>query len=194
MDDITLGTGPNGNPEPPIAGDEVATVLGSLERQRATFAWKCSGLDSAGLRATVGASSITLGGLLKHLALIEDVYLSARVGGRQMPTLWPSADWDDPDWAWHSAADDSPEELLAMWQEAVVRSRAVVKERLAEGDLSQPARFTSFDDPPSVRRLLADLVEEYARHVGHADLVREAVDGVVGEDPPPGLPGYPAIT
>src|SRR5882757_7573696 len=54
--------------EPPIAGDETATLLGSLERQRATFAWKCGGLDAAGLRATVGASSMTLGGLLKHLA------------------------------------------------------------------------------------------------------------------------------
>jgi len=55
-----------------MAGDEIATLLGSLERQRATFAWKCGGLDAAGLQATVGASSMTLGGLLKHLALVED--------------------------------------------------------------------------------------------------------------------------
>jgi hypothetical protein len=62
--------------EPPVAGDETATLLGSLERQRATLAWKCGGLDAAGLKATVGASSITLGGLLKHLALVEDDYFS----------------------------------------------------------------------------------------------------------------------
>src|SRR5450631_128121 len=68
---LSAMTSPNeqGRPEPPVAGDETATLLGSLERQRATLAWKCGGLDAAGLRATLGASSMTLGGLLKHLAL-----------------------------------------------------------------------------------------------------------------------------
>ena len=60
-----------GHPEPPVAGDETATLLGSLERQRATLAWKRGGLDASGLRATVGASSMTLGGLLMHLAYVE---------------------------------------------------------------------------------------------------------------------------
>lgn len=62
---------------------------------------------------------------------------------------------------------------------------------LEDGDLDQAARYTPFDEPPSLRRVLADLIEEYARHVGHADLIREAVDGATGEDPPPNLPGYP---
>ena len=93
--------------EPPVAGDETATMLGSLERQRAIFAWKCGGLDAAGLTATAGASSMTLGGLLKHLALVEDEYFTRRLLGR-----------------------------------------------------------------------------EYARHTGHADLIRESVDGLTGEDPP----------
>ena len=57
---------------PPMAGDEVATLLGSLERQRRTFAWKCGSVDTAGLRATLGPSAVTLGGLLKHLAAVED--------------------------------------------------------------------------------------------------------------------------
>lgn len=61
-----------GRPEPPLAADETATLLGFLDYQRATLAWKCSGLDAAGLSATVGASSMTLGGLLKHLAWIEE--------------------------------------------------------------------------------------------------------------------------
>lgn len=69
-------------PEPPAAGDEVATLLGSLERQRATFAWKCGGLDEPGLRATVGASSMTLGGLLKHVAFVEDYTFSTKLLGR----------------------------------------------------------------------------------------------------------------
>jgi hypothetical protein len=69
--------------EPPVAGDETATLIGSLERTRATFAWKCGGLDAAGMQATVGASSMTLGGLVKHLALVEDHYFSVRLFGRK---------------------------------------------------------------------------------------------------------------
>jgi hypothetical protein len=171
--------------EPPVAGDETATLLGSLERQRATFAWKCGGLDAAGLSATVGASSITLGGLLKHLALVEDDYFGRRLLGRELESPWDAVDWDaDPDWEWHSAAEDTPEQLTALWRDAVARSRTAVGEALAGGDLGQLARFTGWAQPPSLRRILVDLIEEYARHVGHADLIRESVDGLVGEDPP----------
>jgi uncharacterized protein DUF664 len=172
--------------EPPVAGDEIATLLGSLERQRATLAWKCGGLDKAGLQATVGASTITLGGLLKHLALIEDYYFTGKLVGRRLGPPWDAVDWDgDPDWEWRSAADDSPDELMALWEEAVARSRSVVAEALADGGLDQLAKITWPDGrSPSFRRLLIDLIEEYARHVGHADLIRESVDGLVGEDPP----------
>lgn len=165
-------------------------MLGSLERQRATFAWKCAGIDEDGLATTVGASSLTLGGLLLHLALVEDLYFSARLGGANMHELWPETDFDDPDWEWHAAAERTPQALLSSWQQAIQRSRAVLDELLKDGDLDQPARYTPFDEPPSLRRVLADLIEEYARHVGHADLIREAVDGATGEDPPPELPGY----
>jgi hypothetical protein len=173
-------------PEPPVAGDETATFLGSLERQRATFAWKCWGLDAAGLQAKVGPSAITLGGLLKHLALIEDHYFSVRLLGREPAPPWNTVDWDaDPDWEWHSAAEDTPEQLYTLWQDAVVHSRSAVAEALAGGGLDQPIRHTWPDGrTPSLRRLLIDLIEEYARHVGHADLIRESVDGLVGEDAP----------
>jgi uncharacterized damage-inducible protein DinB len=173
-------------PEPPIAGDETATLLGALERERATLAWKCGGLDAAGLTATVGASSMTLGGLLKHLALVEDEYFSVRLLGREPGPPWDAVDWDaDPDWEWHSAARDTPEQLMTLWQEAVVRSRSAVAEALADGGLDRPARFTtSSGESPSLRRILVDLIEEYSRHIGHADLIRESVDGLTGEDPP----------
>jgi hypothetical protein len=173
-------------PEPPMAGDETATLLGSLERQRATLAWKCGGLDAAGMRAMLGPSTITLGGLLKHLALVEDDYFSVKLHGRDRRPPWDTVDWKaDPDWEWHSATEDSPEQLFALWQDAVVRSRSLVAEALTEGSLEQLARFTWPDGrAPSLRRLLIDLIEEYARHVGHADLIRESVDGLVGEDPP----------
>jgi hypothetical protein len=175
-----------GRPEPPVAGDETATLLGSLERQRATLAWKCGGLDAAGLRATVGASSITLGGLLKHLALVEDDYFSGRLHGRDPQPPFDTVDWDaDPDWEWRSAAEDTPEQLYTLWQDTVTRSRSLVAEALADGGLDRLARRTWPDGrAPSLRRILIDLIEEYARHVGHADLIRESVDGLVGEDPP----------
>ncbi len=190
-----------GHPEPPVAGDETATLLGSLERQRATFAWKCGGLDAAGLRVTVGASSIRLGGLLKHLALVEDNTFSGKLLGRDPGPPWNTVDWDtDPDWDWHSAAEDSPEQLYALWQDSVERSRSLVAEVLADGGMDQLARRTWPDGrAPSLRRILVDLIEEYARHTGHADLIRESVDGLVGEDPtdspypyePPPSPGGP---
>ncbi|MFC4591046.1 DinB family protein [Sphaerisporangium corydalis] len=172
--------------EPPVAGDEIDTLVGSLERQRRTFAWKCGGLDADGLRATVGASSITLGGLLKHLALVEVEYFSVRLLGLDPGPPWNTVDWDaEPGWEWRSAAEDTPERLTGLWRDAVARSRANVRQAVAEGDMGRLAAFTtSRGESPSLRRLMIDVIEEYARHVGHADLIRESVDGLVGEDPP----------
>ena len=176
--------------EPPVAGSEFDTLVGSLERQRRTLAWKCAGLDAAGLRATIAASSLSLGGLLKHLALVEDDVLSQKLLGNPPASPWDEVDRDaDPDWEWRTAAEDTPEQLTALWRESVARSRAHVRKALQEGGLGGPAAYTSRSgEHPSLRRLLADLVEEYARHVGHADLLRESVDGRVGEDPPSGFP------
>jgi hypothetical protein len=88
-------------------------------------------------------------------------------------------------WEWHSAAADTPDQLYALWEEAVARSRANVRKVLAPEGLDALARHRRPDGrAPSLRRILVDLIEEYARHVGHADLIRESVDGRVGEDPP----------
>lgn len=171
--------------EPPVAGDEVATQLGALDRQRSYVAWKCGGVDAAGMRATVGASAVTLGGLLKHLALVEDHTFGWKFLGRPLGPPWDAVDFDaDPDWEWRTAADDSPDELMALWEAAVARSRAIVDEALAgEGLDTLSLRPWPDGRAPSLRRLVVDMIEEYARHVGHADLIRESVDGVVGEDP-----------
>ncbi|MFJ6754618.1 DinB family protein [Streptomyces sp. NPDC091273] len=173
-------------PEPPLAGTEAAAVLGALERQRATLAWKCSGLDDLGLRATVGASSITLGGLLKHLAHVEDSHFARLWLGSPVGAPWDTVDWDSaPDWDYRSAVEDSPGQLLALWQESVARSRAIVDKALGTGGLEQLGAYTTpGGERPNLRRILLDLVEEYARHAGHADLIRESVDGLTGEDPP----------
>ena len=174
-----------GFPKLPEAGDETETLLGGLERIRATFAWKCGGLDAAGMQATVGASSITLGGLLKHLALVEDDYFQRRLLGGDIGAPWNTVDWDaDPDWEWRTAAEDTPEELMTLWRDAVARSRAAVEQVLPNGGMDQVGRFSDWDRPPNLRRIVVDLIEEYARHTGHADLIRESVDGLVGEDPP----------
>jgi uncharacterized damage-inducible protein DinB len=171
--------------EPPVAGDELDTLLGELERVRRYLAWKCGNLDSAGLRATLRPSTVTLGGLLKHLALVEDDWFSVKLFGRDRHAPFDTVDWDaDRDWEWHSAAQDSPEQLMSLWQDAVDRSRALVAEAVADGGLDRLADFTWPDGrTPSLRRLIIDAIEEYARHVGHADLIRESVDGLVGEDP-----------
>ena len=174
-------------PDPPLTGDDATSIVAALERQRATLAWKCGGLGAAHLRATTAASTITLGGLLKHLALVEDNTFTRRIGGKDMPQLWKSVDWDaEPDWDWLSAADDTPEQLYTLWREAVARSRTALDAALADGDLDQLVRSITDDEgrSPSLRRVLLDTLEEYARHVGHADIIRESVDGLVGEDRP----------
>jgi uncharacterized damage-inducible protein DinB len=173
----------HGRPEMPLAGDEVATLLGFLEYQRATLAWKCAGLDAAGLAATVGVSQITLGGLLKHLAYVEDDWFTWTLHGRDRPALWNEVDWKvDPDWEWHTGAKDSAEQLHLLWQEAVARSRSSIAEAMADGGLDGLAKRRWPDGrAPSLRWILCHLIEEYARHNGHADLIRESVDGLTWE-------------
>jgi uncharacterized damage-inducible protein DinB len=166
-----------------MAGDEAATLLGFLDYQRATLAWKCAGLDSAALNATVGGSSMTMGGLLKHLAYVEDSWFSRWLHGHDKAPPWDAVDWTaDPDWDWHSAAHDTPEQLTSLWQDAVARSRLLVSQALADGGVEQPALRTMPDgQAPSLRWIVTHMIEEYARHNGHADLLRESVDGQTGE-------------
>jgi hypothetical protein len=174
--------------EPPFAGTEVEHLSGALDRLRTTFRWKADGLDAAGLSATVGASSLTLGSLLKHLALIEAYTFTVKLRGESPGPPWAEAPWDDdPDWEFRSAAGQAPDELYGLFDDAVARSRARLAHLVAEGGLDQPVHVAAFGgEPASLRRLVFDLVEEYGRHTGHADLLRENVDGLVGEDPPDG--------
>ncbi|MFC5265799.1 DUF664 domain-containing protein [Kribbella qitaiheensis] len=174
--------------EPPLAGSEAEHLVGALERLRATFRWKADGLDEKGLQTRIGASSLTLGGLLKHLARAEDQMFSTKLSGAPMSAPWDTADWEgDPDWDFNSAADDTPEQLYAIWDGTIERSRERLDAALADGGLDQLVHLAWSDGSRlSLRRLVCDLIEEYGRHTGHADLLREAVDGRVGEDPPAG--------
>ena len=182
--DMSITIDEHGRPEPEPAVDEVTTLLGFLDYQRATFAWKCTGLDSAGMNAKVGVSSMTLAGLAKHLHYVEDHWFSYFLQGHDPRPPWDAIDWTaDPDWEWHSAANDAPEQLLTAWNRAVVDARSSVAEALASGgELGQLAQRTwSTGEAPSLRWILVHMIEEYARHNGHADLLRESVDGSTGE-------------
>ncbi|MEA3054740.1 MAG: hypothetical protein QOD30_172 [Actinomycetota bacterium] len=172
--------------EPPLAGTEIEHVLGALNRLRTTFRWKADDLDDDALRVRIASSSLTLGGLLKHLALVEDHSSTSRLDGTPIGEPWEST-WQSDDWIFSSAAEQSAGDLSRLYDDAVARARARFAAAIADGGLDQPtAREWPDGRHPSLRRLLFDLLEEYGRHVGHADLLRESIDGRVGEDPPGG--------
>ena len=172
--------------EPPLAGTEAEHLTGALDRLRMTFRYKADGLDAAGLAVRIGASALTLGGLLKHLAVVEDYMFTHKLSGGRLEGPWPQ-EWPGDDWPFSSAASDSPEQLYGYWDSAVERARSKLAAAIASGGLDQPVHAADDEgNHASLRRLVCDMIEEYGRHTGHADLLREAVDGRVGEDPPPG--------
>ena len=160
--------------------DEIANLSRFLDEQREVLRHKAGGLDPDGLRRTLPPSDLTLGGLVKHLAFVEDWWFGRHLCAAQSEP-WASVDWKaDNDWDWHSAADDAPEDLWAGWEDAVARSRAAVAtdprpERVA---LRQHPHHP---EPLTLRWILGHMVEEYARHNGHADLIRQSIDGQVGD-------------
>jgi uncharacterized damage-inducible protein DinB len=172
--------------DPSTTRGEVESVLTVLQRNRRTFAWKTSGLDEEGLRTTTAASAMTLGGLVKHVALVEADWLAVKLAGQEYGHPWDGVDFDaDPDWEWRTGALDAPEDVYALWRAAVERSREVVAEVIRVRGLDGPASYTWPNGrTPTVRDMLLDMIEEYARHTGHADILREAVDGRVGEGAP----------
>lgn len=171
--------------EPPLAGSEAEHLLGSLDRLRATFRWKADGLDAAGLAHRIPSSSLSLGGLLQHLARVEDEKVTDWLYDAPVSEPWRSVDWKaEPHWEFESAATATPAALYELYDTTVRRARAVFAAAVAEHGLDMPTAVGSDTEKASLRRILFDLVEEYGRHTGHADMLREAVDGRVGEDPP----------
>jgi hypothetical protein len=173
----------HGRIEPDVAGDEWATLNGFLDYQRATFAWKIAGLDTEQLARPLPPSTMTLAGLIKHLAYVEDDWFGGCLRGAPRREPWASVDWAaTPDWEWDSAIGQDPAELHALWEGAVMRARSVALTAYETGGLGQKAvRVWRDGRSPSLRWILTHLIEEYSRHNGHADLLREAADGQVGE-------------
>jgi uncharacterized damage-inducible protein DinB len=169
---------------PPLRADEATTLRAFLDYHRDTLRWKCAGLTKQQLARTLPPSDMTLGGLMKHMALVEsDWFEDTFTGGSRMPPF-DTVDWDaDRDWEWHTARDDAPEELFALFDEAVRRADAVIDEAFAGAGLDAESQKTDRREgtPFSLRRIIVHMIEEYARHNGHADLMRQSVDGSTGE-------------
>jgi uncharacterized damage-inducible protein DinB len=166
-------------PQPPPAADERTTLEAFLDHQRATLLMKVDGLNRHQLNQRLPTSELTLAGLLKHLALVEDDWIQVRFYGRPEMEPWASAPWEqDRDWEFHTAEHDDPNDLRALYQDACTRSRNAIAatglETLSAGHDREGRQW-------SLRWVLTHLIEETARHNGHADLLREAIDGVVGQ-------------
>jgi uncharacterized damage-inducible protein DinB len=175
---------PHGRIEPPDQPDELGNLLGFLDYQRATLEWKTGGLDAAGLNARLPhPTKLTLGGLLKHMAYVESDWFNRHLFDNDREPPWDAVDWaTTPDWELESAADDDPEELRALWRETVERSRERTARALADGGLDTVSkRVGAGGRQVNLRWILVHMIEEYARHNGHADLLREAIDGETGE-------------
>jgi uncharacterized damage-inducible protein DinB len=166
--------------DPPETGTELEQLTSYLDYQRETVLLKAAGLDRAQLAQPHPPSTLTLGGLLNHLALVEGSWFRVRFAGLPDDELWAGHDWDaDPDYELRTAADLEPDELRRRYEHACARSREVVAAARDLDQLSVEARGNGARF--SLRWMLLHLLEETARHAGHADLLREAIDGTVGE-------------
>jgi len=163
-----------------VAFDERAQLSEFLDRQRDVLLRKTSGLGRADLNRTHPPSTLTLAGLLHHAALNEDWWFTVRAANGAPPPPWDEADWDaDPDWEMTTAADLEPEVVRQRYLDAIERSRAVLA-RLPDLDAPAPVP-SSTGETISQRWIVLHMIEETARHAGHADLIRESVDGETGE-------------
>jgi uncharacterized damage-inducible protein DinB len=165
--------------EPEPVNDERTTLEQFLDFQRATLLLKTEGLGAAEMTRRLPTSALTLAGLLKHLALVEDDWIQVRFLGLPELEPWASAPWDeDRDWEFHTAEHEDPADLRALYRDACDRSRRGV----AESDLDALSVGVDRDGRQwNLRWILTHLLEETSRHNGHADLLREEVDGAVGE-------------
>lgn len=165
--------------DPLPSGDERTILVSLLDYHRATLLDKTAGLDAAQLAERTTVSTLTLGGLLRHLTFVEDVWMMRRFRGEDMPEPWASAPWsDDPDWELTSAAGLSAETLRSDYVAAIERSRTILSEGDFDALAALPDQFGAYWN---LRGIIAHLIEETAQHNGHADIIREALDGTVSD-------------
>jgi uncharacterized damage-inducible protein DinB len=166
--------------DPDLQADERTTLVEFLDYHRATFLGKIAGLTHEQLNQTLPPSDLTLASLTKHLALVEDSWFQERFTGVEVEP-WASAPFDDDhDWEMHSAKDDSPGELVELYRGAIARSQATLAD-VESLDARSAVNDRRKGIPYSMRWILVHMIEETARHNGHADLIRESIDGLTGE-------------
>ncbi len=158
-------------------GDERATLVEFLRCQRLTLQVKCEGLDAAQLAdRSVEPSTMSLLGLLRHMAEVERTWFRRRFAGNDVPRRYQSD--ADPDGDFNGAVADQAvvDEAWAAWREEVAYAENFTRETDL-GFIASDGHGTGI----SLRELLVHMVEEYARHNGHADLLRERIDGRIGQ-------------
>jgi uncharacterized damage-inducible protein DinB len=166
------------DPEP--IGAERTLLNQYLDYQRETVLLKTDDIDQDQMNRSHAPSTLTLGGLLYHLALVEESWMEVRFLGRPEREPWIGVDWDeDPNWEFRTSAGLEPDALRQRYREACERSRQVV----AQADSLDQLSVKPLHDGRqfSLRWVLLHLIEETARHAGHADFLREVIDGTVGE-------------
>ena len=162
-------------PEPPYLGGEAETLAGFLDFHRATLLWKLEGLDDEQLRRAMVPSGTSLLGMVKHLAYVERWWFQQVWAGGQPSYPWTD---DDPDADWRIEPDETTKDVLALYDGECARSREIVA---AASSLDGTVVHPRWQEPLSRRWILTHMIEETARHVGHADILREQLDGAVGE-------------
>jgi uncharacterized damage-inducible protein DinB len=159
-------------------GSERITLLAMLDFYRAVLVRKAWGLSPDQLNHMVGASTLTLGGLLKHMAWVEQHWFYRVFLGNEQREPWLSAPWDsDRDWEITSAAGMPLDELLELYDREVATAREIVADA---PDLEALAPDLGRGQI-NLRWILVHMIEEYARHCGHADIIRESIDGALGD-------------
>ncbi len=160
---------------PPLRGDERETLRGFLDYHRETLAMKCDGLSDEELRRlSVPPSTLSLLGLVRHMAEVERTWFRRVIDGEDIPLVWSSTgDFQEA----YDARDASRAEAFTVWEREVEHARRI--EREAES-LDVTGHQASWGEDVSLRLVMLHLIHEYARHNGHADLLREAIDGTVG--------------
>ena len=162
------------------AADERTTLLAFLDSHRDTLRHKTEGLDAVQLARTLPPSDLTLGGMLKHLAYVEDWWIGVNLVGDPPSAPFDDVDWTaDPDWDWHSASEQTPTELRELFDALAARSDALLAGADSLDAIAE-RRHPHTGEGLSLRWILVHLIEEYARHNGHADLIRESIDGATG--------------
>ena len=164
--------------DPDSAADERTTLRAFLEFHRQTLLWKCEGLTDEQLRRrAVPPSSMSLLGMVRHLADVERSWFRRRLAGEDAPPIFYRRP-DNLDGDWNDLDDVRVEDVFTTWREEVDAARRIES---SFASLDDTVHQADDDAELSVRWVLVHMIEEYARHNGHADLLREQLDGATGE-------------